>query len=291
MSWTLLLILFVAGSITFAVGGVWIGRKVLHGKVKEGHNDVMVPLFLTAGVIYAVLLAFMVIAMWETYDAAKANVAEEASLMVPLYRQSYGMDPKNGGEMRHLIREYGEGVIKDWQTFRYTALGSPQARYIANKMVAVFNTMTPASKSREIVTQQFLQTYSQFLLDRNKRLVHAAESLSWIMWAALIGGGMVTIGMTFVLYMEYPPPHYAMASVLALGIGLLLYLMVVLNRPFIGPLGIEPEPYEASLKLFDLIDEDFKKIDVEMKEAEEHKPGAVEHKAASEGAAEHKKTE
>jgi hypothetical protein len=183
--------------------------------------------------------------------------------MVPLYRQSYAMSADKGDEMRHLIREYGEGVIKDWPSFRVTAQGSPQARFVANKIVAVFNTMEPSSKSREIATAQFMQTYSQFLLDRNKRLVHAAESLSWIMWIAVIGGGMVTIGMSFVLYMDYPPPQYVMTSVLATGIGLLLFLMVVLNRPFVGPLGIEPEPYEASLKLFDLLDQDFKQIAAE----------------------------
>jgi hypothetical protein len=279
MSWLLLAILCVGGAILFAVAGVFIGRKVLHHKVQEGHNDVMVPLFLTAGVIYAVLLAFMVIAMWETYDAAKANVAEEASLMVPLYRQSYAMSPEKGDEMRHLIREYGEGVIKDWETFRVTAKGSPQARYVANKIVAVFNTMEPKTKAREIATAQFMTTYSQFLLDRNKRLVQASESLSWIMWIAVIGGAMVTVGMSFVLYMDYPPPQYVMTSVLATGIGMLIFLMLVLNRPFVGPLGIEPEPYEASLQLFNLIDQDFKKIEVELG-AEEHKAGAVEHKEA-----------
>ena len=290
MSWTILLILFVGGSIAFAVGGVFIGRKVVHHRVKEGHNDVMVPLFLTAGVIYAVLLAFMVIAMWETYDNAKANVAEEASLMVPLYRQTYAMSDEKGAEMRHLLHEYGEGVIKDWPTFRVTAKGSPQARYVATKIVAVFNTMTPSSKAREIATAQFMQTYSQFLLDRNKRLVQASESLSWIMWIAVIGGAMVTIGMSFVLYMDYPPPQYVMTSVLALGIGLLLFLMVVLNRPFVGPLGIEPEPYEASLQVFSQIDDDFKKISAEMS-AEEHKDGAAEHKDAEHGTEEPKKHE
>ncbi len=55
--------------------------------------------------------------------------------------------------------------------------------------------------------------------------------------------------------------HVAMTSVLSALIGVLLLIMVVLNRPFIGPLGIEPEPSEASLKLFELIDSDFKQIE------------------------------
>src|SRR5476649_629827 len=123
MSWLLLAILCVGGAILFAVAGVFIGRKVLHHKVQEGHNDVMVPLFLTAGVIYAVLLAFIVIAMWESYDNAKANTAEEASLMVPLYRDSLSMAPEKGAEMRLLLHQYAEGVIGGWEHFRETAQG------------------------------------------------------------------------------------------------------------------------------------------------------------------------
>ena len=108
---------------------------------------------------------------------------------------------------------------------------------------------------------------------------------------SLIGGAMVTIGMTFVLYMDNPMPQYVMTSVLSLGIGLLLFLMAVLNRPFVGPLGLEPEPYEASLKLFDQIDDDFRKIATEEKpggeKPGEHKEGAASQHGAAE-AKEHK---
>jgi hypothetical protein len=260
MYWALMGLLWVGGSILFAVVGVYVGRKMVRPIVAEGHNDVMVPLFLTAGVIYAVLLAFMVIAMWESYDKAKDNTAEEASLLVPLYRQSMDMSGDKGGEMRVLLHDYAEGVVGGWETFRETAIGSPAARVTVDKMIYLFGTLTPATKAMEIVDTQFFETFSQLMLDRNKRLVQAAESLSWVMWVAATGGGIVTVGMTFILYMDRPRPQYLMTSVLSALIGVLLFIMMILNRPFIGPLGIEPEPFEASLKLFNQIDADFKQI-------------------------------
>ena len=260
MSWLLLGILFVGGSIVFAIAGVLVARKFMHKHVAEGHNEVLAPLFLTAGVLYAVLLAFMVIAMWEFYDAAKANTAQEASLLVPLYRQSMVMAPEKGEEMRHLLREYSESVVNGWERFRETGQGSARARMTVDKMVYVFSTLTPATKPRELVAAQFLSTFSDLMLARNKRLLHASESLSWIMWVAVIGGGLVTVGMSFGLFMDHVGPQLVMTSVLSALIGLLLVLMVVLNKPFVGPLGIHPEPFEASLRLFDQIDDDFKKI-------------------------------
>src|ERR1700689_598498 len=106
MSAWLLGILFVGGSVLFAVVGVLAGRKLVRHHVAEGHNDVLVPLFLTAGVIYAVLLGFMVVGEWESYDAAHVNAEEEAALLVPLYRQTTVMAQEKGEEMRNLLRQY-----------------------------------------------------------------------------------------------------------------------------------------------------------------------------------------
>jgi hypothetical protein len=267
VSYVLIGCLVVGGSVLYAVVGVLAGRKLIRRHVAEGHNDVLVPMFLTAGVIYAVLLAFMVIAMWESYDNAAANTAEEASLLVPLYRQSMDFSPDKGVEMRKLIRAYGQGVIDQWERFRETAQGSTSARMNVDRMIYLFGTLTPASKSKEIVDAQFFQTFAQLMTDRNKRLLQAAESLSWIMWVAAVGGGIVTVGMCFVLYMDKPMPQVVMTSVLSALIGMLLLIMIILDRPFVGPLGIEPEPFATTLALFDQIDGDFKQMESENRNA------------------------
>ncbi|HXC57431.1 MAG TPA: hypothetical protein VNU97_19185 [Rhizomicrobium sp.] len=273
-------ILCFVGSIAFAFAGVLGVRKFIHGHVAEGHNDVLVPMFLTAGVIYAVLLAFIVIAMWESYDNAKANTAQEASLLVPLYRDSLNMAPEKGVVMRSLLREYAEGVIAGWGHFRVTAQGAPAARLTVDKIILFYGNLTPATRVREFIAQQYLETLNQLLLARNTRLLQAAETLSWVMWVASVGGGIVTVGMSFFLYMDRPKFQVGITSVLSLLIGMLLFIMVILERPFLGPLGIEPEPFEASLKLFNAIDADVKQIgDPKLLGSEPSRPNpAADHK-------------
>jgi Protein of unknown function (DUF4239) len=255
MSGALLALLFVGGAVVYAVVGVLVARKFIHKHVAEGHNDVLVPLFLTAGVIYAVLLGFMVVAVWESYDAAHANAAEEAALLVPLYRQTTDMAPEKGEEMRRLIREYAENVVNDeWATLKETGHASEKARKSVGDIVRFFGTLTPATKVREIIAAQFLQTFSQVITDRNKRVLEAGESLSWIMWLGSAGGAIITVAMSFFLFMDRPWPHVVMTSVLAALIGILLFMMAMLSRPFVGPLAIEPASFEGSLSAFDDID-------------------------------------
>jgi hypothetical protein len=247
--------LFIGGSILYATLGVLGVRKLLHGRVAEGHNDVLVPLFLTAGVIYAVLLGFMVVSVWESYDAAHANASDEAATLVPLYRLTTDMNPASGAKMRDLLREYTDEVVNDeWASLRTTGHASEKARKTTGDVLRLFGTLEPANKIKEIVDAQFLATFSQLLVDRNKRLLQATESLSWILWLGAAGGGAIVVGMSFFLYMDRPRLHVLMASVMSTLIGLLLFMMSVLSRPFVGPLAIESAPFESTIGIFDDID-------------------------------------
>jgi hypothetical protein len=253
MNGIVLALIFVGGAVLFAVVGVLTMRKLIHHQVAEGHNDVLVPLFLTAGVVYAVLLGFMVVGEWESYDNAHANAAEEAALLVPLYRQTTVMAEEKGAEMRKVIREYAEHVVEGWEGFT-RGVPNEKARHDVAEVYNVFGTLTPATKPREIIAAQFLQTFSQVVLDRNKRYLQASESLSWIMWLGAVGGGVVTVGMSFILFMDRCWPQVLMTSVMAGLIGLLLFMVAVLSRPFVGPLAIDPAPFEQSIATFDDID-------------------------------------
>jgi hypothetical protein len=246
-------IVFVGGSVAYAVIGVIIGRKITHRHVREGHNDVLVPLFLTAGVMYAVLLAFMVVAEWESYDAASSNSAEEAALLTPLYRLSAAMAEEPAAQMREALRAYAEDVAHGWEGFTHGERNH-KAGADANKIIQVFATMQPANKARELIDGQFLDNFTQMIFHRNKRYAQAAEHLPWIMWLGAVGGGVLTVGMSFFLYMERRGPHIAMVSMMSALFGLLLFIMTLLSRPFLGPLAIEPGPFETAISVFDDVD-------------------------------------
>lgn len=246
-------VLFVGGTVAYGVIGVLIGRRLVHRHVAEGHNDVLVPIFLTAGVIYAVLLGFTVVAEWEFYEGARNNTAEEAALLVPLYRQTRVMDEEKGNEMRHLIRAYSEHVVQGWDAFR-NGTRNTTAGHDTNEMIRVFASMTPGNKARELVSAQFLQTFSQMVLNRNKRYVQANEALSLMMWGAILIGGAIAIGLSFVVYMERCWPHVLGVAVMSALIGMLLFIVFLFGRPFHGPLAIDPAPFEQVLPVFDQVD-------------------------------------
>jgi hypothetical protein len=74
---------------------------------------------------------------------------------------------------------------------------------------------------------------------------------------ATVVGGVVTVTMSFLLYMERPWPQVLAVSVMAALIGTLLFTMALLSRPFLGPLAIDPTPFEQSISVFDDVDHGF----------------------------------
>src|SRR6185437_14461203 len=124
-----LALLFIVLAVGFTTCCVLLGRGLIHRHVSESHNQVMISLFASASVVYAVLLGFLVVVVWEAYDDAHRNVAEEAAMLTPLFRLTYGMQGPHGAASRTLIREYARAVIDDeWKTMDSAKAGSMRAR-------------------------------------------------------------------------------------------------------------------------------------------------------------------
>jgi hypothetical protein len=244
----------IGASILYALAGVLLARRVIREHVSEGHNDIPVPVFQTAGTIYAVLLAFSVIAVWQSYGAAKDNVAEEASTLTTLYRQTNAMQDTPQRELRGLLRAYTQAVItQEWPIQAETGGASAQARRALGELYRAYRTMDPRDASSPAGVE-FLQTLRVVAADRNRRTLEASEALPVVLWIGLLVGGVIVIGMTFALDTDAAWAHVLFSILLAALVGTLLFITIVLHRPFAGPLALSPESFSHSLAVFDSTD-------------------------------------
>jgi hypothetical protein len=82
-------ILVVAVSVLVAVAGLTLVQRIVPSQLRQQHNDVAGFIYAVLGVIYAVLIALVVIAVWEDYAAARVAVEREASELEDVFRLAH----------------------------------------------------------------------------------------------------------------------------------------------------------------------------------------------------------
>src|SRR3978361_51949 len=80
-----------------AMLGPVIARRQVGLERLRTNNEVAGFKFATVGVLYAVLLAFAVIVVWERYSDAESHVSQEAGAAATTYRQGENEHKGGGG--------------------------------------------------------------------------------------------------------------------------------------------------------------------------------------------------
>src|SRR3569623_1288615 len=78
-------VLVVGGVCLLSLAGFELVHRLVPVASRQQHNDVAGFIYAALGVIYAVLLALVVIAVWEEFQAADATVEQEANATAEIF--------------------------------------------------------------------------------------------------------------------------------------------------------------------------------------------------------------
>ena len=242
-----------AGSLS-ALGLIVVHRIIPHG-LRSLHNDVAGFLLAIVGVIYAVLLAFIAIAVWESYTAADALVQTEANLVDDLYRGTVSLPPDLAHELRQDLYSYTETVVKtEWPEL---AGGMPM-RVTGWRILDTFHVQLsqfrPADGSELAAQTSMLRQLNRLYDVRRGRFHAAASSLPDILWWNLLAGAAILMFFSYLFGAPRLTMHAAMVVLLGASIGLVLMLIVLLDNPFRGHSHVSDEPFESLSRAVETMD-------------------------------------
>jgi hypothetical protein len=243
-----LLVVVMPGLVLLLQWGI---RRRWPSLAEGDHNEVVGFIIAVVGVIYAVLLAFVVIVAWENSVSAERIVGQEASTLRGLYRESAAFPDETQEELHVLVRQYADEVVElEWPAMAEGVPGDSRAG-------AVFDEMAETLASAQVTTpaqEEFLgaeaERLSQLVSLRSQRLDYADRTIPGVLWTALIVGGIVTIGFALLFGLQRAVLHSLMLGSLAALIGVLLFVAVEMDRPFAGGVAVQPEPFERVLADF-----------------------------------------
>ena len=133
----------MGASALLAVAGLLLVRRFTKFEFLESHNEVAGFIYAVIGVIYAVLLAFVVTFVWEQFHAAETRVELEANSLGDLYQDSQAFPEALSSELHRQIRSYAQVVLEaEWPALANGAV-SAEAWQAFNEIWATFIQLEP----------------------------------------------------------------------------------------------------------------------------------------------------
>jgi hypothetical protein len=239
------------GTILATLGPSVVRRFVALERLTT-NNEIAGFKFATVGVLYAVLLAFTIIVVWQKYADAETTVAEEAGAAASIFQLSYGIDEKPGTALRSALSNYLVHTIADeWAAMeQVTPGGSMAARQALDSVYTALLTFQSNSPVDAAVLGEILHQVDQLTRARRVRLVEAEGVVPGVVWLILFGGATITLGFTFFFGAESLRAQTLMTALLALLMLSELFIIVAIDRPFTGAVKVEPTALAEVLKDF-----------------------------------------
>lgn len=240
-------LLVLAGS-GLAVLVLLVLAKLVEAERREPHNDVVGFVYAVVGVIYAVVLAMVVIGTWDTLDEARANTHAEADALVDLYWYGSSLGSPDGARIQLEVRQYTETVIT--QEWPLLARQSSSATALDEQMALrdLVYAQQPQNLGQQSRYQQALTAAKQVGDGRENRIGQAQDGVPRLLWAALYLGAAVTVGFAIGFGMRSLAAHCLLVFSVSLLVGSMLLLIYELNFPFAGGVRIGPDAFEMALE-------------------------------------------
>lgn len=237
----------IASSAVSVVTLFIIRKKINWEKFKENH-EVGGYLFNALGLIYAVLIAFVVFASWQEYNSAQILCDKEANLLQDLYLNSDGLPEQYRVDIKDNIIKYLKMIIDDDWPLLGEDKGNPESRHILLDLWKIYSKMDSLDTEKEkIFYAESISKLDEVTECRRLIILNGQNHIPIVIWIVILIGALTSIGFSLFFGTRNLKVQAVMTSLFALTNAIIIVLILNLDHPFTGDTKIQPVPYEEVL--------------------------------------------
>ena len=241
-----IMVIFI--EIVSLIGLMLVRRFVLpHLRYHDGINDAVSGTVQAIGVFYGITVGLIAVAVWNTNSAASDLVSKEASAIGGLYRDVGGFPSPLREELQSKLREYTTFVVEqDWPAQRQGKLLDGGTLIISQFQEKLF-AYEPTTSGRVALQSEALRGFNTLADARRLRINAVTGGLSGIMWAVIWVGAVISIGIAYFYRIEDVKFHALLVAFMAGFLAIVLFMLIINDKPFYGSVMVSPEPYQRLL--------------------------------------------
>jgi hypothetical protein len=239
-SW-LVLVLGILVGVGVACGGQVLVHRFVPDESFNDDNDLNGYISGTIVTLFAVVIGFVTVVVWQQYDAMRDRVAAEASDVAGVWHDAVGLDPRARSAVRRDMLGYVKLMIdEEWPEMR-TGGASPKGAALIMDATTDVGGMDANTNKASNAQVTILQLLNDVHAQRDQRLEsNHSPAVSGFMWAIMLFGSAAVVAFCYMFGASHRGAHLIMTALVAAVIASMLVLTFELQYPFRGDLRISP---------------------------------------------------
>lgn len=232
--------------LIFSAACMYLIENFVPSQLRYKDNNAIGYVGATIGVIYAVLAGFIIFYVMDNFQKASDITRMEAASAAAIYRNSMQLPVPINRNIQTAVENYVETVINiEWPLFaRDKTTNAGEA--ILDKMVLELNAYKAKNNQDLFALHDIDQELDQLYKNRDERFDLSSAALPGDLWILVIISTLLTLFVKAMSGMKLRL-HVVMQIVVTLMLTAILFLIIVLDRPFRGHFSIKPLPFEDVL--------------------------------------------
>ncbi|MFC4858043.1 hypothetical protein [Actinophytocola glycyrrhizae] len=239
-------LLWVVGVALVAGAFAYVVRRVGETQGVVDNNEAAGQVFTLVGGLQAVMLAFVLISLFDATSAAEDGSYREADSLVAAVWAAQELPDSEGVAAQ--ARTYAREVIdREWPKMSTGAEIDGDGWAVLERLraeVAAAPTTDEWTIDRKSEASDQLWTVYQ---QRQERLNNAGGGVNSVVWFALVAGAIMAVALPVLFGGPKPATHILIVSILAGTMALLLFATQQLQNPYGGGAQVSPAAFETAL--------------------------------------------
>lgn len=244
-------ILVISLAVAIAVAGLFLVRRLTSLSLQEEHNAVAGFIYSVLGVAYAVVLGFVLIAVWERYEVASERADQEGADLADIYFVVDRLPDSDRRQVQQLAKSYAQVVIDEEWPMMQEGQSSPHAWAVMDQLRQSMEHFEPSTPAEQVLYDHGLARVHDLADTRRLRLLEASTRMPTIIWVILLAGGVITVSFSYVFGLKNTWVHTMMVMALTAVITSILFTIYTLEHRFSGDTQLTPNAFELDLQRFE----------------------------------------
>jgi Protein of unknown function (DUF4239) len=241
--WIALVVLAGMALLTTAI--YLVAMRLAAGERAEALKAVSPGMLPPMGILFALIVGFLAVGVWDNVDRAEEAIADEASALRSAVILSAELPPDERVRMRALIRRQIETAVdEEWPAMeeqRANLTAIPTALADALHLAVGFD---PRSDGQALAQRELVTALQAALDARRQRIVVSESSINAVKWAGLVALAVLALFAIALVHSGNPTTARIAMGVFAAAVAVVITMLASQDEPFAGQFGLDPDVLE-----------------------------------------------